>query len=53
MSSLRVFASGQNLLTLTQLKAVDPEGPGEGGNSARGWFYPQLKVVAFGMNLTF
>lgn len=58
ISSARLFVSGQNLLTFDKLKLIDPEGPGDsgtnfGGNSARGWFYPQQKVYAVGVNITF
>ncbi len=54
----RLFVSGQNLLTFDKLKVIDPEGPGDSGtgfngNSSRGWFYPQEKVYALGLNLTF
>lgn len=56
--SSRLFVSGQNLLTFDKLKVIDPEGPGESGtgfngNSSRGWFYPQEKVFAVGLNVTF
>jgi hypothetical protein len=53
MTSMRVFVSGQNLLTITGLQGIDPEGPGAGGNSARGWFYPQMRVFAGGVNFNF
>lgn len=58
MSSVRVFVSGQNLLTFDKLDVVDPEGPGDSGtafngNASRGWFYPQQKVYAVGVNVTF
>ncbi|MBA4168317.1 MAG: SusC/RagA family TonB-linked outer membrane protein, partial [Chitinophagaceae bacterium] len=58
ISSARIFVSGQNLLTFDHLKVTDPEGPGESGtgftgNSARGWFYPQQKVYAVGINVSF
>jgi TonB-linked SusC/RagA family outer membrane protein len=58
MSAVRIFVSGQNLLTFSKLKVTDPEGPGDNGtnfqgNSSRGWFYPQQKVIAVGVNVTF
>ncbi len=58
MGPARLFVSGQNLLTFDKLKVVDPEGPGSDGgnisaNSTRGWFYPQQKVYAIGINVTF
>lgn len=54
----RIYISGQNLITFTKLKEVDPEGPGASGNSFNsqangGWFYPQQKVFSAGVNLTF
>lgn len=58
MSALRIFVSGQNLLTFDGLTVTDPEGPGESGtsfngNSSKGWFYPQQKVYAIGLNVSF
>jgi TonB-linked SusC/RagA family outer membrane protein len=53
MSTLRVFVSGQNLLTFSPLKTLDPEGPGNSANSTRGGFYPQQKVYAVGINVGF
>ena len=58
MSAVRIFVSGQNLLTFSKLSVTDPEGPGDSGtgfngNSSRGWFYPQQKVFAVGINVTF
>jgi len=58
MGSARLFVSGQNLLTFDKIKVIDPEGPGSdggniSGNSTRGWFYPQQKVYAIGINVTF
>lgn len=49
ISKLRIYYSGQNLLTFTNfLKGWDPEAP-----SGRGDFYPQTKTHSFGLNLTF
>lgn len=58
LSSARIFVSGQNLLTFDKLDVIDPEGPGDSGtyalgNSAKGWFYPQQKIYAVGINVTF
>ncbi len=58
INAVRIFLSGQNLLTFSKLSVTDPEGPGESGtgfngNSSRGWFYPQQKVYAVGINVTF
>lgn len=48
ISRMRVYYSGQNLLTFTKFdNGFDPESP-EGGSS-----YPQLKTNAFGLNITF
>lgn len=57
IESLRVFFSGQNLLTYApDLKdLMDPEmGQSGGGDSnVRGWYVPQQKVVAFGLSINF
>jgi len=51
MSKVRLFVSGQNLLTLTKMTTLfDPETIG--GNS-RGNVYPLTKVYSFGLNVTF
>ncbi|UHG94368.1 SusC/RagA family TonB-linked outer membrane protein [Spirosoma oryzicola] len=48
IQSLRVYLSGFNLLTIDQLKTIDPE-----GGSAQGWFYPQQKVYNLGLSARF
>ncbi|MEO5995804.1 MAG: TonB-dependent receptor [Chitinophagaceae bacterium] len=49
LQTIRVYASGQNLATWTKdMKDFDPEASQEGGT-----FYPQQKVVTFGLNVTF
>ncbi|MBL1409271.1 SusC/RagA family TonB-linked outer membrane protein [Sphingobacterium faecale] len=49
VSSVRVFASGQNLFTQTNFwKGYDPEGPVSTG----GW-YPQMRVYSFGLGVRF
>lgn len=49
ISKLRIYYSGQNLLTMTNfLKGWDPEAP-----AGRGDFYPQTRIHSFGLNLTF
>lgn len=49
LSKLRVYYSGQNILTITNfLDGWDPEAP-----AGRGNYYPQTKVHSFGLNLTF
>jgi hypothetical protein len=48
LKSVRIYVSGQNLLTFSQFKYVDPE---LGNNRAR--YYFQQKVFAFGLNIGF
>lgn len=48
ISQLRVYATGQNLVTFTKLENVDPE-----NTQATGWYYPQQAVYNFGINLQF
>lgn len=48
MSSLRVFASGQNLLTFSAVDFFDPEIPGGSGQ-----YYPQTKVYNVGVSVNF
>ncbi len=48
MSALRVFATGQNLLTFTRIPNVDPENTESGG-----WYYPVQAVYNFGVNVQF
>ncbi len=48
VSNLRVFASGQNLLTISKVKFFDPEVP-----SGSGQYYPQTKVYNLGVSVTF
>lgn len=48
MSALRVFATGQNLLTFTKIPNVDPE-----NTDAGGWYYPVQAVYNFGVNVQF
>ena len=48
ISRIRVYYSGQNLLTFTKFdKGFDPESP-EGGSS-----YPQVNTNRFGFIITF
>lgn len=58
MQKLRVYASGQNLLTLSKLKFLDPENTefsnnltASGANSARA--YPTPIYVGMGLDVTF
>ncbi|HEY4288538.1 MAG TPA: TonB-dependent receptor [Puia sp.] len=48
LHSVRFYVSGQNLLTFTQVKYLDPE---LGNNRAR--YYFQQKLFAFGLNVGF
>ena len=49
IQSIRVYASGQNLFTLSKLKFMDPEV----GYTDRETAYPNQKVYVFGLNVTF
>lgn len=46
---IRLYFSGDNLLTFTQYKGLDPERAGDG----RFVQYPQNKIVSFGVNVEF
>lgn len=48
IASLRIFVSGQNLLTFSKLKFLDPE-----LGSERARYYFQQKVMSFGLNAGF
>lgn len=48
LSNLRVFASGYNLLTLTDFKYLDPESQ----NVIQG-YYPQQRTFSFGVDVSF
>lgn len=53
VQNLRFFASGENLLTITNLvKFFDPETI-ESGSFAHGYAYPLSRTYAFGLNITF
>jgi TonB-linked SusC/RagA family outer membrane protein len=47
LNNMRIYVSGYNLLTFTDLKAVDPEQSGNPQNSS----YPVMKVYNFGLNV--
>ncbi|MEN7549566.1 TonB-dependent receptor [Rapidithrix thailandica] len=50
LSSLRVYYSGQNLMTITSFyKGFDPEAPA----GSRGNYYPQVKTHSLGVNVKF
>jgi len=51
IKNLRVYVSGENLLTFTKLmKAFDPEAT---GGASAGYIYPLQKVVSGGLSVTF
>jgi len=45
---LRVYASGQNILTIDKVKFIDPEAPW-----GRGDYYPQQRTWTFGLDIGF
>jgi hypothetical protein len=48
MASVRIYANGNNLLTFTSLKNVDPE-----SKSTSGSYYPLTRVFNVGINIQF
>lgn len=48
VSKLKVYLSGENLLTLTDLEGIDPE-----GSSGRGAYYGNVKKVSLGLKVSF
>lgn len=48
IQSARVYLSGQNLLTWTQIDNYDPEVIQD-----QGWSYPQQRVISIGVSVTF
>ncbi|SEW28799.1 SusC/RagA family TonB-linked outer membrane protein [Chitinophaga arvensicola] len=48
LQNLRVYVSGQNLLTFDKVKIFDPEAP-----QGSGQFYPQTKIYNVGVKVTF
>lgn len=44
----RIYVAGQNVLTWTKLRNFDPE-----VSDTQGMYYPQQKVISFGLNVTF
>lgn len=48
LQKLRVYVSGQNLLTIDNVKIFDPEAP-----MGSGQYYPQTKIYNVGLNVTF
>lgn len=47
-SGVRLYATGQNLFTVTDILNVDPE-----NSNAMGWYYPQQKTFTMGLNVQF
>ena len=46
LENVRIFFSGYNLLTFTGMDLLDPEASG-----GKGRYYPQQKVISFGLNI--
>jgi len=55
VGALRIYASGQNFLTLTGMKDWDPESPDDASGSiwVNSQVYPLNKTVTLGLNVTF
>lgn len=55
MQSLRIYVTGQNLLTFTKYTGVDPEVSLNGLAPGIAWdeFYPSTRTFVLGLNLTF
>jgi len=50
MKSIRVYVAGQNMLTISGLKYMDPE---SSTYNTDGTFYPTMKSITIGANVTF
>ena len=48
ISSARIFLSGQNLLTWSKNKVLDPE-----SDNALGQYYPQARIINAGIMVSF
>lgn len=48
INNLRLFLSGNNLLTFTNVKYKDPE-----SDTKNGWYYPQVKTFTAGVSMNF
>ena len=48
ISNLRLYSTGENLLTFDHIKVFDPE-----SSDGRNYDYPLLRVVTLGINITF
>ena len=51
MKEVRLYFSGDNLLTFTKMKYVDPERVDDQWWSTRGSVYPQAKTLSFGIKV--
>ena len=50
INNMRLFASGFNLFTWDEVKRIDPEANPDRNN---GYFYPQQRIINFGLNVGF
>ena len=48
INGLKLFVTGNNLLTITNVAHKDPE-----STSTSGWYYPQVKTFTVGVNMNF
>jgi len=48
LSNVRLYANGNNLFTISEIKWFDPE-----GSSPRGTFYPQSRIFNLGIDISF
>ena len=57
VSSLRLYVTGQNLITLTDYSGFDPEVNSQGNSNLQLGVdynaYPSAKAVLFGLNVSF
>src|SRR5690606_19210162 len=53
MDRVRVYVSGSNLFTISEIENYDPEGANLGTNYGSAGFYPQTKVYNLGVQVTF
>lgn len=53
LSHLRIYFSGDNLLTITSFTGVDPESGTKADSSVNNTYYPLTKSFSFGINASF
>ncbi len=53
MDKMRIYLSGSNLFTISDIKNYDPEGANPGTNYGSAHFYPQSRIYNIGVQLTF